>query len=86
MNNKKSKIQEKIKSRKKQARINNELLLNYRNFGDMSDDSCVNDLYKKRKKDFLKKNKNRKIKQPKVKITKLTPEEMSKYINNIKNK
>ena len=86
MNDKKSNIQEKIKSKKKQARINNELLLNYRNFGDMSDDNCINDLYKKRKKDFLKKNKNKKIKQTNVKITKLAPGEMSEYINNMKNK
>ncbi len=71
-----------IKRRRKQ--IDKELLLNYRNFGDLSDDSCTNDLYKNRKKDFLKKVKNKKIKQPKITSIKLTPEEMDKYILNIK--
>lgn len=71
-------------SRKRTTRITKEQLLNYRNFGDLSEDSCTNDLYKKRKKDFLKKTRNRKIKQQKVKTIKLTREEMETYISNIK--
>lgn len=71
-------------SRKRTTRITKEQLLNYRNFGDLSEDSCTNDLYKKRKKDFLKKTRNRKIKQQKVKTIKLTQEEMETYISNIK--
>jgi len=36
------------KIRKRSLKITNEQLLNYRNLGDLSDDSCTNDLYKKR--------------------------------------
>lgn len=72
------------KIRKRSLKITNEQLLNYRNLGDLSDDSCTNDLYKKRKKDFLTRRKNKKVKQPKVTTIKLSPEEMENYISNIK--
>lgn len=70
--------------KRRKVKISDEELLNYRNFGDLSEDSCTNDLYKRRKMDFLKKTKNKKVKQPKIKTIKLTPEEIENYISNIK--